>query len=86
MPFSKIMFMQSNDFALQCFEMTSEDSEHFDDYIWKSTTVIAGIYLFFLTERFLQSIMDKRHVRILTLSNSTRQPDILVLWYDSLSC
>ena len=44
--------------------MTEEASEHNEDFIFKMTTVIGGIYLFFLVERILQSIMDKRKVWI----------------------
>ena len=44
--------------------MTEEASEHNEDFIFKMTTVIGGIYLFLLVERILQSIMDKRKVWI----------------------
>ena len=42
--------------------MTHDDSPLHDTYIWKSTTIIAGVYLFFLTERFLKMIMNFRRV------------------------
>lgn len=66
----------------ECFGLTHEDSPYKDDYIWKATTIIGGIYLFFLTERILQSIMDKRdesaalhrdHVGSVKLKSRTRQ-------------
>lgn len=40
--------------------MYTEDHEISEMYIWKSTTVIAGIYLFFLIERFLKIVLKVR--------------------------
>lgn len=44
---------------LQAF-MLKESEEK--DYIWKSTTVMGGIYLFYITEKVMRMINDRREV------------------------
>ncbi|KAK2161086.1 hypothetical protein LSH36_121g00043 [Paralvinella palmiformis] len=44
----------------ECFDMASEDNPFFSDYVWRCTTVIGGIYMFFVVERVLKNIMDWR--------------------------
>ncbi len=42
--------------------MAQDDSPFKDVYIWRSTIIMAGVYLFFLTERLLKMIMNYRRV------------------------
>ena len=46
---------------LQAFDLVNEESSH--AFLSKGAMVLAGIYLFFITERLLKSIMRWRKVR-----------------------
>lgn len=52
-----------------------EESSH--AYIWTCTSIIGGIYLFFLIERFMRMINVWREVGLLCLT----RPHSVNMWY-----
>lgn len=47
---------------LQAFDIVSME-EIAKDYIWKATTALISIYVFFISERFLKFFLKAREVR-----------------------
>ena len=47
----------------QAFELHAETNPHHDDYLWISSTIMCGIYLFFISEKILKIITKPKQVR-----------------------
>lgn len=45
---------------LQTFRLVGQDKQH--DYLWRSLLIFGGIYLFYVSERFMKIIIDLRKV------------------------